>query len=120
MPPALAAWRERGLRLRVYSSGSVLAQKLLFSTTRQGDLTRHFEGFHDTAVGAKIEAASYRAIAKAFGLPAAEVLFLSDLPAELEAAREARMATGLLERPGNQPVATDRHPRYRSFDEIPA
>ena len=119
VPPALRAWRRQGLRLRVYSSGSILAQKLLFSTTEYGDLSGLFEGFHDTGTGPKQAADSYRAIAAAYGIAAGEVLFLSDVSGELDAAATAGMATGLLDRPGNKPVQSDSHPRYREFGEIP-
>ncbi len=118
VPPALAAWRQAGLRLRVFSSGSILAQKLLFSTTAHGDLTRYFEGFHDTTTGPKAAAQSYRAIAAAFGEPATAILFLSDVTAELDAAAEAGLATGLLVRPGNRPADPGAHPRYESFAEL--
>ena len=119
VPGALRAWHRAGLRLRVYSSGSVLAQKLLFAHTDHGDLTALFEGYHDTTTGAKKEAASYRKIADAYGLDPHAVLFLSDVPAELDAATEAGLRTALLERPGNQPVDPRcPHRRYRSFEEL--
>ncbi len=118
VPEALAAWRRAGVRLRVFSSGSVLAQKLLFGRTEHGDLTGYFEGFHDTTTGKKQEPASYAALARAFDLPAGEILFLSDVVGELEAAAQAGMATGLLVRPGNAPVPPHSHPIYRSFREL--
>lgn len=118
VPPALAAWRTAGVRLRVFSSGSVQAQKLLFAHTEAGDLTPFFEGYHDTTVGPKREAASYAAIAEAFGLPAGEILFLSDVREELNAAAEAGMKTGMLVRPGNRPADPGGHPVYRDFGEI--
>lgn len=118
VPPNLERWRRRGLRLRVYSSGSVLAQKLLFAHTDHGDLTGCFEGYHDTTTGPKKEAYSYRAIAASFGLPPAQVLFLSDVEAELDAAAAAGMTTALLERPGNPPVEHTAHPRCADFDQV--
>ena len=119
VPPALSAWREAGLRLRIYSSGSVLAQKLLFGHTAQGDLTPLFEGYHDTTTGPKKVADSYRKIADAYDLEPDAVLFLSDVPAELDAAAEAGMRTALLKRPGNKPVDEPcPHAAYRSFDEL--
>jgi len=118
VPPALAAWRAAGVRLRIFSSGSVHAQRLLFGHTAYGDLTPAFEGYHDTTTGPKQEAASYAAIAAAFGLPAGDVLFLSDVTGELDAAARAGMATGLLRRPGNRPAEAGEHPTYRSFAEI--
>jgi len=115
---ALRRWQARGVRLRIFSSGSVLAQKLLFGHSDQGDLLAFFEGFHDTTTGPKQVAASYVAIAEAFALPPSEILFLSDVVGELDAAREAGMATGLLLRPGNAPAEPNGHPAYGSFDEI--
>jgi enolase-phosphatase E1 len=118
VPPALAAWRQAGRRLRIFSSGSVRAQKLLFGHTEYGDLTPHFEGFHDTETGPKQEAVSYTAIAADFALPPAEILFLSDVVAELDAAARAGLRTGLLVRPGNRPAEAGEHPIYKNFSEI--
>lgn len=118
VPPALRGWAEAGTRLRVFSSGSVHAQKLLFGHTEAGDLTGLFEGFHDTTTGHKQEPGSYRAIAEAFALPPGAILFLSDVRGELDAAAQAGMATGLLVRPGNRPVEPGAHPVYISFAEL--
>ena len=118
VPEALASWRETGVQLRVFSSGSVLAQKLLFSTTEHGDLTRLFEGYHDTTTGPKQESESYRRIAHEFRLEPNDILFLSDVQSELDAAGEAGMRTGLLERPGNPTVSNPRHSRYVDFAEL--
>lgn len=115
---ALRRWKEEGIRARVFSSGSVLAQKLIFGYSDQGDLLPYFEGFHDTTTGAKQNPESYRAIAAAFDLPPAEILFLSDVVAELDGAREAGMQTGFFVRPGNKPAEPDGHPTYRSFEEL--
>ena len=119
VPEALARWSRDGVRARIYSSGSVLAQKLLFGHTEHGDLTPYLEGFHDTRTGPKKEPASYRRIAADMALPPAAILFLSDSIEELDAAREAGLRTGLFERPGNHPAAEQTvHPRYRSFAEL--
>jgi enolase-phosphatase E1 len=118
VPPALKAWRQQGRRLRIFSSGSVHAQKLLFGHTGQGDLTPLFEGFHDTRTGPKQDPAAYTAIAAAFALPPGEILFLSDVTAELDAASQAGYRTGLLVRPGNRPAEPGEHPVYGSFEEI--
>jgi enolase-phosphatase E1 len=115
---ALRLWKERGIRARVFSSGSVLAQKLLFGHSDQGNLLPYFEGFHDTTTGPKQTPAAYTAIAGSFGLPPEEILFLSDVVAELDAAREAGMQTGLLIRPGNRPAEPGEHAIYRSFTEL--
>jgi enolase-phosphatase E1 len=121
VPPALAAWRAAGLRLRVFSSGSVRAQRLLFGHSELGDLVGFFEGFHDTETGPKLAPRSYQAIGAAFGLPAAALLFLSDTVGELDAAAAAGFQTGRLDRPGNrqQPASTHpAHPVYTSFAEL--
>ena len=96
--PALRRWRERGLRLAVFSSGSVTAQKSSFSNTVGGDVRELFEAHFDTAnAGPKKETGSYAAIADSLGRPAGELLFLSDVPAELDAARECGwQAVGLV------------------------
>jgi enolase-phosphatase E1 len=118
VPPALKAWRDQGRRLRVFSSGSVHAQKLLFGHTDHGDLTPYFEGFHDTRTGPKQDPAAYTAIAAAFALPPGEILFLSDVTPELDAASQAGYRTGLLVRPGNRPAEPGMHPVYGNFGEI--
>jgi len=115
---AFRLWKEKGIRTRIFSSGSVLAQKLLFGHSDQGDLLPYLEGFHDTTTGPKQEASSYVAIAAAFALPPADILFLSDVTAELDAAREAGMRTGLFIRPGNRPAEENGHAVHRSFAEL--
>lgn len=100
VPGALAAWKERGIVLAVYSSGSVLAQQQLFGHSLAGDLRPLFSAWFDTTTGPKREAVSYRRIADALALGPGEVLFLSDVQAELDAAEAAGMRTGLLGREG--------------------
>lgn len=117
--PAFARWRARGLSINIFSSGSVLAQQLLFAHTDAGDLTKFIDQYFDTNVGKKAEAASYRRIAEALSLRAEEVLFISDVLAELDAANEAGMQTLLSIRPGNPPQ--ERAKRYRAvhtFDNV--
>ncbi|OGI39604.1 MAG: 2,3-diketo-5-methylthio-1-phosphopentane phosphatase [Candidatus Muproteobacteria bacterium RBG_16_62_13] len=113
-------WKSEGLALYVYSSGSVLAQKLLFGYSTHGDLTPLFSGYFDTNVGPKRETAAYQAIVHAIGLPPGEILFLSDIPEELDAARAAGLRTCLLTRDGetSASAAAANHPRAQSFDEI--
>lgn len=118
VPGALAAWSKAGIRLRVFSSGSVRAQKLLFGHTDYGDLTPLFEGYHDTTTGPKREAGAYAAIAEAYGLPAGKILFLSDVREELDAAAEAGMGTGLVVRPGNREAEPGGHAVYSDFDGL--
>jgi enolase-phosphatase E1 len=113
----LGEWRERSLALYIFSSGSVHAQQLLFRHTEYGDLTPLFSGFFDTHIGAKQEADSYRRIAEKIGLPPADILFLSDIAGELDAAREAGLATCQLVREG--PISGGAvHPQARDFDAI--
>lgn len=114
----LKEWKNRQFKLYVYSSGSVAAQKLLFGFSSYGDLTSLFSGYFDTRIGSKREPASYGSIAEATGLPAGDILFLSDSVEELDAARSAGMLTMQLVRPedGTQPV--DRHPGSKSFADI--
>jgi len=95
---AFKSWRERGLALYVYSSGSVKAQQLLFAHTRFGDISNWFNGFFDTAVGAKVEPAAYQRIAQEIGKTASQILFLSDIEAELDAASESGMQVACLHR----------------------
>ncbi|MDO6564320.1 acireductone synthase [Amphritea sp. 1_MG-2023] len=111
----LQRWQQQGLALYVFSSGSVKAQKLLFGHSDFGDLTPLFSGYYDTHIGHKREASAYRKIADDIGLPASEILFLSDIVEELEAAREAGLATVLLAR--DEPVASD-HPVVENFQQI--
>jgi enolase-phosphatase E1 len=118
VPGALAAWRAAGYRLRVFSSGSVHAQRLLFSHTSYGDLTPLFEGFHDTTTGPKREASAYANIATKYGLPAGEILYLSDVREELDAATAAGMRTGLLVRLGNRPAEPGGHAVYGDFAAV--
>ncbi len=113
----LRQWHARGIRLYVFSSGSVQAQKLLFAHTEHGDLTPLFSGYFDTTLGAKKEPASYRKIAQAIGLAPGDILFLSDVKEELDAAREAGMRTTHLLRGGGETLAAE-HPQARSFDDI--
>jgi enolase-phosphatase E1 len=115
--PALERWRAQQRSVAIFSSGSVLAQRLLFENTAEGDLTPLLHGYFDTTTGPKREPDSYRRIAEALHAAPAAVLFVSDVPAELDAARAAGMATALCVRDGAAPPATD-HPVRRTFDEI--
>jgi len=119
VPPALRRWRDAGLELRIYSSGSIAAQKLFFGHTEAGDLLGHFAGHYDTTIGGKKDAASYRAILADIDRDPSDVLFVSDVPAELDAARDAGLATALSIRPGNGAVDdTVDHPPITTFDDI--
>ncbi|MCA9219999.1 MAG: acireductone synthase, partial [Planctomycetales bacterium] len=122
VPPAPERWRLAGITIRIYSSGSVQAQKLFFGHTTAGNLLHYFSGHDDTTTGGKKEAASYRRITADYDMPAEELLFLSDVPAELDAAREAGLHTALVVRSPDAAELTrsaaNGHPVIRSFDEI--
>src|SRR5688572_16584782 len=120
---ALKRWHADGLPLYVYSSGSVPAQRLFFGHSDAGDLTPLFSGWFDTEVGGKREASSYRHIAESIGVAPADILFLSDVVEELDAAREAGMSTVLIDRREDyaQPrtgEASHGHARVESFADI--
>jgi enolase-phosphatase E1 len=112
----LRRWSEQGLRLFVYSSGSVAAQQLLFGFSDAGDLRPLFEGYFDTQIGHKKHSDSYAAIADSIGLPAGEILFLSDVAEELDAAQAAGMRTCQLVR--DDDVAVGSHRIAAGFDEV--
>ncbi|HEY2396646.1 MAG TPA: acireductone synthase [Rudaea sp.] len=114
----LRDWKARQIDLYVFSSGSVPAQKLLFRHSEAGDLTPLFSGYFDTEIGAKREAESYRRILAVMARPGAEVLFLSDIVAELDAARAAGMHTTLLARPPTACPVAGAHPCAPDFDAI--
>ncbi len=115
---ALCRWHDSGIRLAVYSSGSVAAQKLLFGHSNHGDLTPLFSDWFDLATGSKLESGSYEAIAGKLGLPPADVLFLSDHPGELVAATSAGMAAIRVDRGDPPPAPAGNHRTVTSFAEI--
>lgn len=112
----LRAWHAQGLRLFIFSSGSVYAQELLFAHTAFGDLRPLFSGHFDTRIGAKQDPDAYRKIASSIGFAPEAILFLSDTEGELHAAREAGMNTFRLVREGE---GESEHPQGSSFDAIP-
>jgi enolase-phosphatase E1 len=119
----LRRWQEAGHPLFVYSSGSVPAQKLLFGHSTAGDLTSLFSGYFDTAIGGKRERDSYRNLAQALDRRPADIVFLSDVVEELDAARSEGFDTVLLDRREDYPVprlgqATNGHRRVESFADI--
>ncbi len=119
VPRALARWRKQGKTIAIYSSGSVLAQKLIFRYTNCGDLTAFIAEYFDTYVGGKKETVSYQNIAAALNFPAAEITFVSDVAAELDAAKAAGLKTILAMREGNAPLNGQTvHQSVKSFDEI--
>ncbi len=116
--PAIAAWRAEGLDLRIYSSGSIYAQKLFFGHSVAGNLLPQFSGHYDTTIGHKQDPNSYQKIADDW-MPAESVLFISDVAQEIDAAADAGMKVLLSDRPGNKPV--DNSENYiviKSFKEV--
>lgn len=113
----LKIWKQDGLRLYVFSSGSVQAQKLLFAHTEYGDLTPLFSGYFDTTIGNKRETGSYHKIAAVIGTAPGDILFLSDIKEELDAAQAAGMQTRWLVREGAL-AAKAAHRQATDFDAI--
>ncbi|WP_434580228.1 acireductone synthase [Pseudomonas sp. Z5-35] len=112
---ALKNWHQQGYRLFVYSSGSIQAQKLIFGCSEAGDLSPLFSGYFDTTSGPKRDVQSYQRISEAVGVAPGEILFLSDIVEELDAARGAGMATCGLARDGGELVG---HETVESFTRI--
>jgi enolase-phosphatase E1 len=119
VPRALARWRDAGVPVGIYSSGSVRAQQWLFRRSAAGDLTPLLSWHFDTGVGGKKEPASYARIAGDVNLPPGEILFVSDVAAELDAALAAGLDTALIVRPGNAPQPPHTHRVVHSLDAIP-
>jgi enolase-phosphatase E1 len=115
---ALREWHALGLHLAIYSSGSEEAQRLLVRHSEAGDLEPLFEGFFDTRMGMKREAASYTNIARAWGVEPASILFLSDVAEELDAARTAGLATCQLIRAGDGTKPSGRHTEAADFKDV--
>lgn len=117
VPPALLRCRQAGIPVGIYSSGSVEAQKMLFGSTEYGNLLPFISHHFDTAVGPKKQPDAYRNIAEQLRLPAAVICFVSDVPAELDAARLSGMQTLHMVRPGN--LAKGQHTTASDFNLIP-
>lgn len=118
VPPALARWSRQGKSICIFSSGSVLAQKLLFCSTAAGDLTGFLRAFFDTTTGPKNAPGSYLRIAEALALEAPNILFISDVAKELDAARDAGMQTALCVRTESEEQVASAHRVVHSFEEI--
>ncbi len=114
--PALKNWKEAGMQLGVFSSGSIAAQKLIFGYSVSGDLTPYFSAYFDTTTGGKREVETYTKISHELNLQPSEILFLSDIIEELEAAQQAGLQTIQLVRPGT--IANWQH-TASSFSDIP-
>lgn len=115
---ALHRFHDAGVKLYIYSSGSVAAQKLLFAHSVAGDLLSLFSGFYDTTIGGKRDAASYERIVNELGVAPNNVIFFSDNTAELDAAREAGVQTVQLARPQDGTVPATAHTSVESFAGI--
>jgi len=118
VPLAFNRWRAQGRRIAVFSSGSILAQQLLFAHSTAGDLTLFLDAFFDTTTGSKREAQSYSRVATALSFVPGKILFLSDATAELDAARAAGMQTALSVRPELKRPAVLDHACFTTFDEV--
>lgn len=118
VPPALARWSRQGKSISIFSSGSVLAQKLLFSSTAAGDLTGFLSAYFDTTTGPKNAPESYLQIAESVALEAPTMFFISDVAKELDAARNAGMQTALCVRTVSTERIENTHRTVHSFGEI--
>jgi len=119
VPAALRRWKNEGRTVAIYSSGSVLAQKLVFRYSEVGDLSLFMSYYFDTTIGGKKEPGSYAFIARQLGVAAEQIVFLSDVPEELEAARTSGIEPRLCLRPGNAPVSDPLlWTSVRSFAEV--
>jgi enolase-phosphatase E1 len=119
VPLALKRWKGRGTTIAIYSSGSILAQKLIFKYSDQGDLSPFIDRYFDTNTGPKREIDSYRKIGEDLATNSEDIIFVSDVPAELDAAREAGMQAALSIRDGNAGVAESHtFKEIVSFDDI--
>jgi enolase-phosphatase E1 len=118
VPPMLRSWHAAGIRLYVYSSGSEAAQKLIFGHSDAGDLAALFSGFFDTRIGAKREAASYVAISQSIGIMPPDILFLSDIGLELDAAAAAGLQTCQLVRSADETMPWPGHRHAQDFPGV--
>jgi enolase-phosphatase E1 len=118
VPRALQRWQNQEKKIAIFSSGSVLAQKLLFAHTTAGDLSRHISHYFDTTAGSKTDKQSYQEIASVLQLFPSEIAFISDVATELDAAKSAGMHTLLCLRPGNRPQPASTHILIQTLDEV--
>jgi enolase-phosphatase E1 len=118
VPPALKRWQGQNRTIAIFSSGSVLAQKLLFAHTPAGDLTRFLSAYFDTTIGTKTDCVSYEKISRMLERSPAEIIFISDVVRELDMAEAAGLQALLCERPGNHPQPENSYRVIRTFDEL--
>ena len=115
--PALDTWKQQGITLAVYSSGSVKAQQLLYSHTTHGDITDRFSFWFDTRTGPKLEEDSYNIISQIIGIKPTSILFISDHPGECDAALASGMETRFCLREGNPHRNSGHHRVIHSLKE---
>ena len=101
VPVFMKKWAYLGKDICIYSSGSILAQKLIFSTTKYGDLTSYITGYFDTGTGRKTDPESYGKIAASLKKDPGRILFLSDSQAEINAAASKGFRAIMVQRDGN-------------------
>jgi enolase-phosphatase E1 len=118
VPRALERWQKREKKISIFSSGSVLAQKLLFTHTTAGDLSPYISHYFDTSTGSKTDQQSYQKIASILQRLPSEIVFISDVGTELDAAKSAGMHTLLCVRPGNRPQPASTHMLVQTLDEV--
>jgi enolase-phosphatase E1 len=115
---AFERWSDAAIKINIFSSGSVLAQRLLFAHTDSGDLTHYIDQYFDTAVGKKTDPRSYLTIAAKLRFDPTHILFVSDVVAELDAAKNAGMQVRLCVRPGNPPQPASEMRSITSFASL--
>ncbi|KAB5543659.1 hypothetical protein PHYPO_G00081940 [Pangasianodon hypophthalmus] len=113
--PAIRRWRQCGLKVYIYSSGSIEAQKLLFGYSVEGDLLDLFDGHFDTNIGAKVESKSYEKIAERIGCSPEDIMFLTDVTREAKAAEDAGLNVAVVVRPGNMELTEEERNHYRTL-----
>ncbi len=118
VPDAFNRWKKSGITIAIYSSGSILAQKIYFANTIFGNLGTLISNHFDTTSGPKRISSSYENITNILNAKAGDILFLSDVTEELDAAKAAGMATGLLIRPGNKAAGNNDHIAYDDFNTL--
>ncbi len=118
VPDAFNRWKISGITIAIYSSGSILAQKIYFANTIFGNLGTLISNHFDTTSGPKRISSSYENITNILNAKAGDILFLSDVTEELDAAKTAGMGTGLLIRPGNKPAGNNEHIAYHDFNTL--
>ena len=118
VPRALERWHKQKKNICIFSSGSVLAQKLLFAHTTAGDLSQHISHYFDTTTGSKTDRQSYQEVANVLQRLPSEMVFISDVTTELDAAKSVGIQTLLCVRPGNRPQPASTHLVIRTLDEV--